>query len=166
MPNYPMHTRRFLQTLTLTLAVLGSQYLTASAAAPQASVEQDNTIPQTAFLQPVQLKDMLVAGRKLTVLQVGSHTLFTEAHIPGSEYAGAAATPEGLATLQTRVARMQKDAPIVLYCGCCPWGRCPNIRPAYKELRGLGYTNVKVLYLAQNFGTDWANRGFPVERDK
>jgi hypothetical protein len=28
----------------------------------------------------------------------------------------------------------------------------------------MGFTNVKVLYLADNFGADWVDRGYPVER--
>jgi hypothetical protein len=28
----------------------------------------------------------------------------------------------------------------------------------------MGFTNVKVLYLADNFGADWADKGFPVEK--
>jgi hypothetical protein len=48
---------------------------------------------------------------------------------------------------------------IVLYCGCCPWGRCPNVGPAYKALHDQGFTNVKVLYLANNFGDDWVAKG-------
>jgi hypothetical protein len=27
----------------------------------------------------------------------------------------------------------------------------------------MGFTNVKALYLADNFGADWADRGYPVE---
>ena len=47
---------------------------------------------------------------------------------------------------------------------CCPWGRCPNIGPAYKQLRGLGFIHVKALYLANDFGDDWVSKGYPVER--
>ena len=158
----PRSLYRLLPVLALA-TLLGPQVATRTAQA-QASVATDAAIPQTALVQPVQLKDRLAAGHKPVILQVGSHTLFTESHIPGSTYAGAAATPEGLATLRTLVAKLPKNAEIVLYCGCCPWGRCPNIRPAYKQLIGLGYTDVKVLYLAQDFGTDWVNKGFPTER--
>jgi thiosulfate/3-mercaptopyruvate sulfurtransferase len=55
---------------------------------------------------------------------------------------------------------------IVLYCGCCPWIKCPNIRAAYQQLHSLGFTRVKVLYLATNFGTDWVNKGYPVARGR
>jgi hypothetical protein len=28
----------------------------------------------------------------------------------------------------------------------------------------MGFTNVKALYLADNFGADWAAKGYPVEQ--
>jgi hypothetical protein len=28
----------------------------------------------------------------------------------------------------------------------------------------MGFANVKVLYLANNFGADWADKGYPVEQ--
>ena len=62
------------------------------------------------------------------------------------------------------VVSVSKKKTIVLYCGCCPWNRCPNLGPAFKHLQELGFTNVKVLYLADNLGTDWVAKGYPVER--
>jgi rhodanese-related sulfurtransferase len=98
------------------------------------------------------------------LLQVGSHLLFDEAHIPGSVYAGAGSQPTGLQQLQNTVATLSKKKAVVLYCGCCPWNRCPNLGPAFKQLHDMGFTNVKVLYLADNLGTDWVAKGYPVER--
>ena len=66
--------------------------------------------------------------------------------------------------LKKFAAPLKKDQLIVIYCGCCPWNRCPNIGPAYKQLRDLGFTNVKALYLANNFGDDWVAKGYPTER--
>ena len=40
------------------------------------------------------------------------------------------------------------------------------LRRRYRLLHGLGFTRVKVLYLADNFGTDWASKGYPVERSR
>jgi hypothetical protein len=54
----------------------------------------------------------------------------------------------------------------VLYCGCCPWNRCPNIEPAFSKLKEMGFTDVKVLYLAENFGADWAAKGYSVEKGR
>ena len=65
-----------------------------------------------------------------------------------------------------RVAQLPHSTFIVLYCGCCPWERCPNIGPAFKLLHDLGFSNVKALYIADNLGTDWVDKGYPVERGR
>ena len=52
----------------------------------------------------------------------------------------------------------------MIYCGCCPWSHCPNVKPADDALRAMGFTNVKVLYIADNFGADWVNKGYPVAK--
>jgi rhodanese-related sulfurtransferase len=119
-------------------------------------------------IQPEALNQILLKGgaAKPLILQVGSHVLFAQAHIPGSEYAGAGSQPEGLQALQQRVTSLSRKSPIVLYCGCCPWNRCPNVGPAFAKLKEMGFTNVKVLYLADNFGTDWAGKGYPVEKGR
>lgn len=126
----------------------------------------DETIPSPVLLQPKELVEMLRAPEKPLVLQVGSQVLYAEAHVPGSEYVGAAGTSAGIQALRERVAVLKKDEFIVIYCGCCPWGRCPNIRAAYQQLNGLGFTRVRVLYLANNFGADWADKGYPVAKGR
>ena len=98
------------------------------------------------------------------VLQVGMARLYRYAHIRGSEYAGPAAEPEGLAALRKRVQSLPKSASIVIYCGCCPWEHCPNIKPAYDELHKMGFTNVKALFLPNNFKSDWEDKGYPTEK--
>jgi len=135
-----------------------------SAAKPPA--QTDTTIPPQAILQPADLARMLNTSEKPLVLQTGSHVLYAEAHIPGAEYAGPAGTSAGIDALRARVTGLNKDSLIVIYCGCCPWGRCPNIRPAYDQLRTLGFTNVRALYLAENFGTDWVDKGYPVAKGR
>jgi thiosulfate/3-mercaptopyruvate sulfurtransferase len=126
------------------------------------------SIPQAQLLQPAELNRLLHAGGagKPLVLQVGSRVLFEQAHIAGSEYAGAGSQASGLQQLQSRVAPLSRKTFIVLYCGCCPWNHCPNIAPAFRLLHSLGFTNVKALYLADNFGTDWVDKGYPVERSR
>jgi hypothetical protein len=123
------------------------------------------SIPQTQLMQPEELNRLLHTGgaERPLILQVGSHVLFAEAHIPGSEYAGPGAQDAGLQLLRARVGQLPRNTFIVLYCGCCPWNRCPNVGPAYNALTTMGFTRVKVLYLAVNFGVDWASKGFSVE---
>ena len=145
-----------LALLTMQFPVLArSQSTTPPAAA---------TIPGAQLIQPEQLKMLLsaAASTRPLILQVGSRLMFDQAHIPGSEYAGPASRDEGLNLLQNRVTPLLKTSFIVLYCGCCPWSRCPNVGSSYKRLHDMGFTNVKVLYIAENFGTDWVNKDYPV----
>jgi hypothetical protein len=120
------------------------------------------SIPAANLLQPAELAARLRkdALRPL-ILQVGFRTLYDRAHIAGADYAGPAREEEGLRRLQQRVASLPRDADIVIYCGCCPWSDCPNIAQAYDTLRKLGFTRVKVLYIADNFGSDWIDKGYP-----
>jgi hypothetical protein len=123
------------------------------------------SIPQAQLMQPEALNHLLKAGGadKPLVIQVGSRIFFAQTHIVGAEFAGPGSQSGGLQLLQDKLATTKKGKLIVLYCGCCPWNRCPNVGPAYKLLRDLGFTNVKVLYLAGNFGDDWVAKGYPVE---
>lgn len=125
-----------------------------------------SSIPRSDVMQPAELVKTLHVRDTYPplLLQVGSHIFYAEAHIPGSVYAGAAAQPAGLQTLENMVSSSPKDKLIILYCGCCPWDRCPNVGPAYAKLHELGFTNVKVLYFAHNFGTDWVAKGYPIEK--
>jgi thiosulfate/3-mercaptopyruvate sulfurtransferase len=117
-------------------------------------------------LTPEQLVGTLAAlkAAKPLLFHVGSHLFFLQAHIPGSEYLGAGANPEGIQNLKKRVSGLPKETFIVLYCGCCPWSHCPTVKPADDALRALGFTNVKVLYIADNFGANWVNKGYPVAK--
>ncbi len=124
------------------------------------------SIPEAQQIQPAELNKMLSAksGDKPLVLQVGSRVLWDQAHVAGSEYAGPGSQPEGIDRLKQRVKSVPKEKAIVLYCGCCPWNRCPNVAPAFRTLKGMGFTNVKVLYIANNLGTDWVDKGYQVAR--
>lgn len=141
--------------------------LRAQYAYPAAHTESAYSIPQAHLLQPAELARILQSpgALKPLMLQVGSRMLFAEGHIPGSEYIGPGSRPNGLKQLQIRVNTLSRKKMIVLYCGCCPWNHCPNVGPAYETLREMGFTNVKVLYLPDNFGADWASMGYPVARD-
>lgn len=121
------------------------------------------TIPQNQLIQPEALhRDLAAHPQADLILQVGSRLLFNEAHIPGAEYAGPASSAEGLEALRGRVSGLPRSRAIVLYCGCCPWEHCPNVAPAWELLHRMGFSHVRVLYLADNFGTDWVSRGYAV----
>lgn len=116
-------------------------------------------------ISPEELVHTLTAKKtKPLLFHVGSHMFYVQAHIPGSEYLGAGNAPEGIQHLRQRVSGLPKNTSIVLYCGCCPWSHCPTVNPAYDALQQLGFTNVKVLFLANNFGADWVDKGYPVAK--
>jgi hypothetical protein len=41
--------------------------------------------------------------------------------------------------------------------------KCPNIRPAYRALKELGFTRVRVLNIPTNMHTDWYTKNYPSE---
>jgi len=114
-----------------------------------------------ALIQPKELAAHLDA--KPVIIQVGPNYLYRSHRIPGALYAGPGSKAEGLALLKTAVAKLPHDREIVLYCGCCPWDRCPNVQPSIDLLKQLGFTNVKALYIAENFKTNWIDASYPVE---
>jgi hypothetical protein len=90
--------------------------------------------------------------------------MYTQAHIVSAEYLGAGSSDAGQQKLRERVKALSHNTAIVIYCGCCPWGHCPNMHPAYKALHSLGFTNVKALYVTNNFGADWVDKGYPTAK--
>lgn len=124
-------------------------------------------IPADHLIQPGQFHQELQANPcSALILQVGSRVLFEQAHIPGAEYAGPAPTPAGLDALRARVTSLPRSQEIVIYCGCCPWDRCPNMGAAWNLLHEMGFTHVRALYIADNFGADWVAKGFRAEASR
>jgi len=56
-----------------------------------------------------------------------------------------------------------KTKPIVVYCGCCSYSSCPNIKPAFDYLIAQGFKNTKVLELPDGIKPDWVAKGYPTE---
>lgn len=113
------------------------------------------------LVMPAQLAERLRRRERVLILQVGFATLYRAAHIPGSEYAGPASKAKGLAALRHRLGRARRDRAVVLYCGCCPWRKCPNIHPAAAAARQLGWRRIELLYLPDSFAQDWVRAGYP-----
>jgi len=120
--------------------------------------------PQSAILAPADLaKTLRDSGKKPAVICVAFPVLYRSKHIAGAVYAGPGNQPEGIEALKKAVAGMPKDSDLVLYCGCCPMDRCPNIRPAWSALKELGFTHVRVLNVPTNMSADWYQKDYPSE---
>ena len=143
------------------LIVCAVMFLTLASATGQATA-----IPSSRQITPEELLKVLQgsAKEKPLLIHVGSHVLYAQGHIPGSEYIGPASSEAGVQQLRKRVDALPRTKFIVLYCGCCPWSHCPNVKPADDALHQMGFSNVKVLYISNNFGTDWVDKGYPTAK--
>ncbi|MGD9896959.1 MAG: rhodanese-like domain-containing protein [Candidatus Methylacidiphilaceae bacterium] len=156
-----------LPRLALEIFLLLSLWGTAPLRGEEAPVEIAPNDPWTKgeILLPKELLSWQKAGdRSYVVYQVGFPFLYKAGHVPGSIHVGSGKDPEGIEALKKALSTQPKDKKIVLYCGCCPWDVCPNIRPAFKTLKELGFPNGKVLYLPEDFAKDWSRKGYPTER--
>jgi thiosulfate/3-mercaptopyruvate sulfurtransferase len=99
-----------------------------------------------------------------TIVYVGFRTLFEGGHVSAASFHGTASTEKGIAELKKWIATLPRTTNLVIYCGCCPFDRCPNIRPAYTALQDMGFTHVRVLVLPTSFAVDWVEKGYPMQK--
>src|ERR1039458_4914835 len=116
-----------------------------------------------ALVQPPELAAQLAGKAAPAVVMVGPHLLDRSKHIPGSVYAGPGQSEAGLAILKTEAGKLARDREVVVYCGCCPWDRCPNVKPAVVLLKQMGFAKAKSLYLWTGFKADWLDKGYAAD---
>ena len=130
--------------------------------------EKRSADPWTAdrTVQPAELASELEDknGTPPVIIYVGFHTLFAGGHIPGATFHGSASTEQGLSDLKKWADTLPRTTNIVIYCGCCPFEKCPNIRPAFTALDKMGFKKLRVLVLPTNFATDWVDKGYPIQK--
>jgi hypothetical protein len=85
------------------------------------------------------------------------------ADIKGAINIGSTSGKANLDKLSKALKSVPKDKMVVIYCGCCPFRNCPNIRPAFSLLKELGYTKPRLLNLKQNLKVDWTDYGYPMK---
>ena len=149
----------------LALAVLVATCIGNSHADPGAPETKDPW-PASALIEPQQFARIISnsAGNKPVTIYVGFPPLYNGAHITNSILAGPTSKPEALDQLRQVVKLLPRSKRIAIYCGCCPFDHCPNIRPAYAYLRDMGFKNVTVVHLPTNLHTDWVAKGFPTAK--
>ncbi len=87
-----------------------------------------------------------------------------QAIIKNSIDIGPGGEKENQKKLKQQLSKLPKDANIVIYCGCCPFSRCPNVRPVFLMLNEMGFKNHKLLNLPQNIKVDWIDKGYAVKK--
>ena len=124
-------------------------------------VNAQNPVNWTAeqLIQPSELAATLKEGKEIPVIiSVGPSAL-----IPHSKDIGIIKEKENMKKFKDMLAGLSKDTRIVVYCGCCPYEHCPNVRPAVEVLKEMKFTNFKLLDLPHNIKMDWINMGYPTE---
>ena len=127
------------------------------------SQESSTSWKQSELIEPSALAKALDGKNAPFVFCVAFPVLYHAKHIPHAIFAGPTSKPEGVAMLKTAASKIPKDENIVIYCGCCPMVKCPNVRPAYAALKEMGFTHVRVLDVPTNMHSDWFNMGYPSE---
>jgi thiosulfate/3-mercaptopyruvate sulfurtransferase len=111
------------------------------------------------LMEPKELADMISGSLtvKPLIIDIGPAGLIKDAiHI------GAVHENQNLDKLKEILSNENRDREIVIYCGCCPFQNCPNIRPAFTLLNEMKFTKQKLLNLPHNLKADWINNGYPM----
>ena len=107
-----------------------------------------NPLTQKDLIQPATLAaELQGSAAKPLLFQVGFQSLYLQGHIPDSKYCGPGRSADGIARLKACLKDVPHTQAIVLYCGCCPWEECPNIRPAFEAVKEMGYKKVRGVYI-------------------
>ena len=109
------------------------------------------------LMQPADLAQTLKNNKDIPLIYcVGPGVV-----IPHSINIGMTDKAENIQKLKDSLNNVSRDANIVIYCGCCPFARCPNVRPAIALLEEMKFTNYHLLDLPHNIKTDWISKGYP-----
>jgi hypothetical protein len=123
-------------------------------------------IAQTEPWTDKQLMDPAILAATIKNPKAAKPTIFNVGpveQIKGAIRIGPTADEENLKTLRRQLSKLPKDRELVIYCGCCPFHRCPNIRPAFKLLQEMKFKNARLLRLPTNLNDGWISKGYPIE---
>ena len=112
------------------------------------------------LIEPVELAKIITSEKDVPVI----FSVGPGATIPKSIDIGMVRDKENLVKFKEKLNTLSKDANIVIYCGCCPYEHCPNVRPAIDVLKDMKFTNYKLLNLPHNIKTDWIDKGLPTTK--
>ncbi len=139
-------------------------FLTSSAAVSTLAAQHDPLLSAKLIEPDAFAHELASTPASFSIFCVGFPVLYRAAHISGAMLAGPCSKPQGLAALRRALAHLPRNREVVLYCGCCPLDKCPNIRPAFSAANGLGF-HLKVLRLPTSLHADWVVKGYPVQKN-
>lgn len=113
-----------------------------------------------------ELKDPAVLAATITDAKAAKPVIFNIGpveQIKGAIAIGPTSAPDNLDRLKEQLTKLPKDKEVIIYCGCCPFRRCPNVRPAFELLKKMKFTKAKLLNLPTSLNEDWISKGYPLE---
>lgn len=109
------------------------------------------------LMEPAALASTLSSAKNIPYI----YSVGPGAIIPHSVEIGMTNNADNISKFKEQLKGLDKNASIVVYCGCCPFEHCPNVRPAIDALKEMKFTNYKLLNLPHNIKTDWISKGYP-----
>ena len=113
-----------------------------------------------------QLKDPAALAATLSDSKATKPVIFNIGpvqQIKGAIAIGPTGAEGNLDKLKQQLAKLPKDKEVIIYCGCCPFRSCPNVRPAFELLKKSKFTKAKLLNLPSSLDDDWISKGYPME---
>lgn len=147
--------------LLVTFCSLNLKSQTPFPAEPKTADKQDNWTKKD-LIEPAALAAILKnpKANQPVILNIG-----VAEDIKNSSNIGAASKKDNLEKLNSKLKSLPKSTFVVLYCGCCPFERCPNIRPAVAAMKNLGFSRGRLLNIPTNLKQDWISHGYPMLSD-
>lgn len=114
--------------------------------------------------KPEQLMEPAVLAQKIedNVSNLYIFNIGPAGNIKNAIEIGDGKDEESQINIAEQLKKLPKDAEIVIYCGCCPFVNCPNVRPVFNILTEQQFVNHKLLNLPKNLKVDWIDKGFPM----
>lgn len=114
---------------------------------------------KSQLIEPAELAAMIRSGKLngYKIFNIGAVE-----DIKDAMHIGAASKEVNLENFRKALGELPKSSKIIIYCGCCPFTKCPNVGPAYETARKLGFVNIKILDLPVNLKTNWISKGYPL----
>lgn len=113
------------------------------------------------ILPTLKLVDKIKANNSLdmpTILNIGPMQ-----NIKTAQLVGPVNYEFGMMRFKDKLSGIDKSQDLVLYCGCCSYKTCPNLKPAFEAAAKAGFKKVWVLDLPVGVEEDWVKKGYPVE---
>src|SRR5213596_2507682 len=96
------------------------------------------------LIEPAELAQIIQKNEASPIV----YSIGPGAVIKNSIDIGSIKEPENMQEFKKQLSKLSKDADVVVYCGCCPFEHCPNVRPAVAALKEMKFTNYKLLNLS------------------